>query len=285
MNKKSNVPNLETARAAYGNPNYERGTKYLSWPGRPLYYSHAYVVSNENLRHSTGLTRDMGRKVLTVAGSGEQPLFYTLNGATQIDTFDISYCARAIMDIKTQAIKSGMPYEKYVQLLTDLHFKPSASQVSGMSEILPKIPAHSAEFVRGMNGYRIFGHGLPPEEYKKEMISVDEYAILQKKLPDHFNFIWSDVADLHTLLTTEYDVINLSNIFEWTPELIQPTLQNLYNHVRPGGYILAQTGCGMSINKNKNKFIQTAQALEYWAKIDINKQKYKNQIVILKRIR
>ena len=274
MNKKSNVPNLETARAAYGNPNYERGTTYLSWPGRPLYYSHAYVVSNENLRHSTGLTRDMGRKVLTVAGSGEQPLFYTLNGATLPG------------HVKWNVLeKSGMPYEKYVQLLTDLHFKPSASQVSGMSEILPKIPAHSAEFVRGMNGYRIFGHGLPPEKYKKEMISGDEYAILQKKLPDHFNFIWSDVADLHTKLTTEYDVINLSNIFEWTPELIQPTLQNLHNHVRPGGYILAQTGCGMSINKNINKFIQTAQALEYWAKIDINKQKYNNQIVILKRIR
>ncbi|MBO5946629.1 MAG: DUF3419 family protein [Alphaproteobacteria bacterium] len=285
MNKKSNVPNLEAARAAYGNPNYERGTMYLPWPGHPLHYSHAYVVSNEDLRHTTGLTRDMGRKVLTVAGSGEQPLFYTLNNATQIDTFDISYCARAIMDIKTQAIKSGMPYEEYVQLLKDLHFKPSASQVSGMSEILPIIPAHSAKFVRGMDGYRIFGNGLSPEHYKKEMISGDEYSALQKKLTGHFNFIWSDVADLHTHLTTEYDVINLSNIFEWTPGLILPTLQNLRNHVRPGGYILVQTGCGLSIGRNMEAYVKASKTLKEWAKMGINKQERDTQVIILERVR
>ena len=285
MSKQTPVPNLYTARAAYGNPDYKHGTLYLSWPGQPLHYSHAYVVSNEDLRHTTGLTRDMGRKVLTVAGSGEQPLFYTLNGATQIDTFDISYCARAIMDIKTQAIKSGMPYEQYVQLLTDLHNAPSASQVQGMSKILPKIPAHSAKFVRGMDGYRIFGNGLRPENYKKEMISADEYATLQKTLTGHFNFIWSDVADLHTHLNAEYDVINLSNIFEWTPDIIMPTLNNLRGHVRPGGYILVQTGCGMSIGKNMEQFIRAAQALKEWAKMGVNQRKSDNQVVILERIR
>ena len=238
----NNTPNLNAARATYGKPNYERGTQYLPWPGKPLDYSHAYVVSNENLRHTTGLTRDMGRRVLTVAGSGEHPLFYTINGATQVDTFDISYCARAIMDIKTQAIRSGMPYGQYKILLKDLHFAPSASKVSGVSEILPKIPAHSAQFVRGMDGYRIFGNGLNPEYYASEMISETEYKTLQKTLHGAFKFIWSDVATLHTQLNGEYDVINLSNIFEWSPDLIQPTLINLHNHVRPGGYILVQTG-------------------------------------------
>ena len=285
MHKKINVPNLDIARESYGKPNYKFGTMYLPWPGNPMEYSHAYVVSNEDLRHTTGLTRDMGRKVLTVAGSGEQPLFYTLNGATQIDTFDISYCARAIMDIKTQAIKSGMPYEQYVQLLTDLHNAPSASQVNGMSDILPKIPAHSAKFVRGMDGYRIFGNGLRPENYKKEMISADEYAKLQKTLKGHFNFIWSNVADLHTKLTTEYDVINLSNIFEWTPDLIQPTLLNMRNHVRPGGYILVQTGCGVSVGRNMQQYYDASQALKEWAKMGINKQERDNQVVILERVR
>ncbi|MBQ2859351.1 MAG: DUF3419 family protein [Alphaproteobacteria bacterium] len=285
MSKQNPVPNLDAARATYGNPNYEYGTRYLAWPGHPLDYSHAYVVSNENLRHTTALTRDMGRKVLTVAGSGEQPLFYTLNGATHIDTFDISYCARAIMDIKTQAIKSGMPYEQYVQLLTDLHNAPCASQVKGMADILPKIPAHSAKFVRGMDGYRIFGNGLAPENYKKEMISGDEYATLQKKLPRHFNFIWSDVASLHTHLNTEYDVINLSNIFEWTPDIIMSTLNNLRGHVRPGGYILVQTGCGMSIGKNIDKFINAQQILKEWAKIGIHEHDRDTQVVIMERTR
>lgn len=281
----NNKPNLDAARAAYGNPDYEYGTQYLAWPGHPLDYSHAYTVSNENLRHTTGLTRSMGRRVLTVAGSGEQPLFYTINGATQIDTFDISYCARAIMDIKTQAIRSGMPYEQYKKLLKDLHFAPSASKVSGVSEILPKIPAHSAQFVRGMDGYRIFGNGLNPEYYASEMISETEYKTLQKALRGAFKFIWSDVATLHTQLNGEYDVINLSNIFEWSPDLIQPTLTNLRNYVRPGGYILVQTGCGMAIGKNMDKFIDVQDALKDWAKIGINKQERDTQVIILERTR
>ncbi len=285
MNHKNPIPNLYSARAAYGNPNYEYGTLYLPWPGQPLFYSHAYVVSNEDLRHTTGLTRDMGRKILTVAGSGEQPLFYTLNGATQIDTFDVSYCARAIMDIKTQAIKSGVPYEQYVQMLTDLHNAPSASRVKGMSEILPKIPAHSAKFVRGMDGYRIFGNGLRPENYKQEMISADEYARLQNMVPNHFNFIWSDVASLHTQLDDEYDVINLSNIFEWGPNIIIPTLNNLREHVRPGGYILAQTGCGMSIGKNIQEYAKAQEALKEWAKMGIHKHDRDTQVIILERTR
>ena len=281
----NNKPNLNAARATYGKPNYEHGTQYLPWPGKPLDYSHAYVVSNENLRHTTGLTRDMGRRVLTVAGSGEHPLFYTINGATQVDTFDISYCARAIMDIKTQAIRSGMPYGQYKILLKDLHFAPSASKVSGVSEILPKIPAHSAQFVRGMDGYRIFGNGLNPEYYASEMISETEYKTLQKTLHGAFKFIWSDVATLHTQLNGEYDVINLSNIFEWSPDLIQPTLTNLHNHVRPGGYILVQTGRSIPVGKNMEKFIDAQKALKDWAKIGINKQDRDTQVIILERTR
>lgn len=281
----NNKPNLNAARATYGKPNYEHGTQYLPWPGKPLDYSHAYVVSNENLRHTTGLTRDMGRRVLTVAGSGEHPLFYTINGATQVDTFDISYCARAIMDIKTQAIRSGMPYGQYKILLKDLHFAPSASKVSGVSEILPKIPAHSAQFVRGMDGYRIFGNGLNPEYYASEMISETEYKTLQKTLHGAFKFIWSDVATLHTQLNGEYDVINLSNIFEWSPDLIQPTLINLHNHVRPGGYILVQTGRSIPVGKNMEKFIDAQKALKDWAKIGINKQDRDTQVIILERTR
>lgn len=285
MKQDFNKPSLETARAAYGKPNYKRGTPYIPLTTQPLYYSHAYVVSNENLRHTTGLTRHMGHKVLTVAASGEQPLFYTLNGATQIDTFDVSYCARAIMEIKTQAIKSGMPYEQYVQLLTDLHSAPSASQVNGMSDILPQISENSANFIRGMDGYRIFGNGLRPEYYAKQMISADEYVTLQNKLTGHFNFIWSDVTNLHTHLDTTYDVINLSNIFEWNPKLIQPTLQNLHDYIRPDGYILVQTGCSISIGKNINEYAKASENLKEWAKIGTNTTNPNSQVIILQRIR
>lgn len=286
MNKNVRKYNLNEAYATYGKPNYQTGTSYIKWPGKPLDYSPAYVVTNEDLRYTTGLTSDMARRVLTVAGSGDQAMFYTLNGATQVDTFDISYCARAIMEIKVQAIKSGMPYEKYVRLLRDLYAKPSASKVDGMGEILPKISAHCAQFVRNMDGYRIFGNGVRPEYYyDKELVSKQEYEQLKKQLSKQFKFIWSDVADLHTQLVGEYDVINLSNIFEWNPNIIQKTLLSLRPHVRVGGYILVHTGPGMSVYKNMEKYQQAADAFKDWAKMGINNTKSFDNIVMLERVR
>ena len=117
------------------------------------------------------------------------------------------------------------------------------------------------------------------------MISADEYATLQKKLTGYFNFIWSDVADLHTHLTTEYDVINLSNIFEWAPDLMLPTLQNLRNNVRPGGYILVQTGRGLPIGKNMDKFLQASNVVQEWAKMDIHEHINDIKVIILERTR
>ncbi len=285
MKKTYNKLNLDVARTDYGKPNYQFGCTYLPWPGKSLAYSHAYVVSNEDLRHTTGLTRDMGRRVLTVAGSGEQPLFYALNGAEKIDTFDVSFCAKAIMDIKTAAIRNGMPYKQYTKLLTGLHKAPSVSQVPGMREIMPQMPSDSANFVRGMDGYAIFGNGLRPENYASEMISESEYAQLQPQINKPFNFIWSDVANLHAHLLDEYDVINLSNIFEWSPNLIVPTLRSLRNYVRPGGYILAQTGCPLSVGRNMNTYIVAQEKFKRWAKMGINKQNRDNNVIILERVR
>ena len=269
----------------YGAPDYQYGRSYISLPGGSLDYLPAYVVSNERLRYTTGLTRDMGRKILTVAGSGAQPLFYALNGATKVDTFDVSYCARAIMDIKVQAIKSGMSYEKYKKLLTDLHFAPSASRVVGMDEILMNIPGDSAKFVRAMDGYKIFSAGLKPDFYAQEMISVAEYLRLQKMLTAFFSFVWTNVTELHAYLTDEYDVINLSNIFEWNPAIIRSTLASLRHSVRPGGYILVQTGCPVSMHRNMKEYSNISEQFKDWAKLGLVRDGRDTQVVMLERVR
>lgn len=280
-----NKLNLDNARAAYGTPDAQYGTMFIPLPGRDLEYSHAYVLSNENLRHTTGLTRDIGHRVLTVAGSGDQPFFYTLNDATQTDTFDISFCAKAIMDIKTAAIQSGMPYGEYRKMLFQLHKAPAASQVKHIPEILNRIPRDSAEFVRGMDGYKIFGNGLNPDMYPEEALNPDEYAHLQKAITGPFKFIWSDVANLHAHLIGEYDVINLSNIFEWSPGLTIPTLASLRNHIRPGGIILVQTGHPIATHRNYKTFQQAAEKFKRWARIGINQKLRDENVVILQRTR
>lgn len=270
---------LEKARAAYGPKNSPYGATYIQHHKNPLDYSHAYVVSNENLRKVTALSKNICDKVLTIAGSGDQALFYTLNGAKQIDTFDISYCARVITDIKIQAIKSGTPYNQYKELLANLYKNPHVSQAPGMDEILKKLPAHSADFIRGMDGYKIFGNGLRPQSYEKYMITDIEYKQLQKILPDSFNFIWSAADQVHTKIHDEYDIINLSNIYDWAPNSFIPTLNNLRDHVRPGGYIIAHTGWPMT----KQALQETANGVRNWGRLGTLEVDNLNLSVIIER--
>ncbi len=277
---------LAVAHAAWSEPNYEYGRIYVQRPGGTMDYAHAYTGTNEDLRYTTGLTRDIGRRVLTVAASGDQPLFYTLNGATQIDTFDVTFGAKAIMDIKTHAISHGMNFTDYMTLLDNLHFAPSASQVQGMPEILDSIPYDSAKYIRGMDGYKIFGNGLNSSYYPAERLSADEYKKLQSMNIRPFHFIWSDVAKLNTYLRGQYDVINLSNIFEWhgwTPESIIQTIQKLHDHIRVNGKILLQTGGSFSQDEIMT-YIKAQEKLKKWAEIGIEKGPI-SHVIILERTR
>lgn len=252
------------------------------------YYSPAYVLSNENLRWVTGLTRDSGRRVLTVAASGDQALFYSINGADKIDTFDVSFCSKAIMDIKT-ALLQTMSRDEYIALLIALHNTKDVQHVAYMSEILEQIPQDSAQFVRAMRGRKIFSNGLTPNDYKEFYPTAQEYKQMRDAVNNYFKFIWTDIGSLHTHLTAEYDVINLSNILEYMgTQQIHNTLASLRNHVRPGGYIIAQTG-DWGINKKLPAYQAASEKFKKWAKIGLIKEKTQlanhEKIVVLQRTR
>ena len=189
------------------------------------HYSPSYVLTNEDIRWVSGLTQNKGPRVLTVAASGDHPMFYAMRGATNIDTFDISFCAKVAMDIKTAAIQK-LSRDEYVQLLNDMH---------------------------------------------------------------QAQRIWSDIKSLHTNLTDEYDVINLSNIFEYmTPQQIHQTLAALRNHVRPGGAIIAQTG-NWGINRNARAYCDAAKKFKRWARVGYCKKEKDNanseMIAVVQRTR
>lgn len=232
------------------------------------YYSPAYVLSNENLRWITALTQNSGQHVLTVAASGDQPMFYSINGAEKVDTFDISFCSKAIMDIKTAALKT-MSRDEYIALLSALHSTKDTQNITYMSEILTQIPQDSAQFVRDMQGRKIFSNGLTPEEYKMFYPTAQEYKQMRDAANGYFKFIWTDIGSLHTHLTAEYDVINLSNIFEYlNSQQIHNTLASLRNHVRPGGYIIVQTG-DWGISEKIPVYHAASQKFKRWAKIGL----------------
>src|SRR5574344_1712639 len=163
---------------------------------KSLVYANAYVQTNENLHDIIKITPP-NAAVLTVSGSGDHPLFYALNNAQTIDTFDITWCALAITDIKTSAIHE-LNYNQYYELINNLYFARDFTNIKNMDTILAKTPKTTTEFVYKMNGCKIFSNGLEPNAYQGYKFTPDEFNKLQQKNLTPFNFIWSDLGELHT---------------------------------------------------------------------------------------
>lgn len=248
-------------------------------------YSPSYVLTNENIRWISGLTSGICDNVLTVAASGDQPMFYALRGAKHIDTFDVSFCAKVAMDIKSTALhKLSRP--DYITLLNDMH---NCTYDTGLAQILPSVPDASRQFVQNMPKCAIFSQGIEPIYYQENIPTESEYDGMRKKISQPFNFIWTDIESLHTHLTREYDVINLSNIFEYLRSAqMHDILLNLRPYVRPNGYIIAQAG-RMGIQKQDKVYQYLASRFQNWAKImrvDQDRKKPNSEsVVVLQRTR
>lgn len=280
------VLNIKNAQSEYING--EKSGNFYNPTLGFSYYSPSYVLTNEDIRWVSNLTNGNGKRVLTVAASGDHPMFYAMRGATDIDTFDISFCAKVAMDIKTAAIKK-LSRDQYIQLLDNMHNAKDMSQIPYITELMPNIPQNSAYFIQQMNNYPIFSNGLNPSSYQEIIPTDAEYNQMRNAVQKPFKFIWTDIKSLHTHLLHEYDIINLSNIFEYmTPQQIHQTLAALRCHVRRGGTIIAQTG-SWGIHRNNRAYYDASQKFKRWARVGyIRQDKNKansEMIVILQRTR
>ena len=251
-------------------------------------YSPSYIVTNEDIRWVSGLTKSLGHSVLTVAGSGDQPIFYALNGAKDIDTFDISFCSKATMDIKTAAIKK-LSRTEYIKMLFDMYDSTKISSIPSVSKLFEHIPQDSKFFVKEMDEMPIFSNGLPPKDYKYILPTEDEYIKMRSNVPTQFNFIWADLNNLHKHLTKKYDVINLSNILEYMNiQQANDIIASLRNHVQKNGYIIAQT-CSCDADIKQEIFYEAANRFKKWAKVGYIKKDYKKPnsdiVAIVQKVR
>ena len=227
-----NKPNIIDALACYDTETYD-----VDENGCFSKYSPAYIATNEALRWETSLFPNPQR-VLTVAGSGDQALFYKLAGAKHIDTFDVSYCAHVIQDIKTTAIRN-IPHSAYKDLLFDLYQTAHATDIDRLFPLLLKLPTDTLDFVRQMDGCRLFNCGESPIGILGNKLNDDEYRKLQLCVPKSFNFIWSDIASLPKKLRHKYDIINISNILGYIhPENRISILSSLSPYLHPDGRII-----------------------------------------------
>lgn len=195
-------------------------------------YSRAYIVTNEELRYALKYVNKKTKNALTVAASGDHPLFIKLYGAKNVDTFDISYNAKVIMDIKTNAL-SLLNQKEYCKLLADLSRK-EIKFINDMPKIINKLPKVEQKYIHKLNDYWMFGREICYDD-SPALPTKKEFANMRKAINKPFRFIWSDIRNLDEKLTKKYDFIHLSNIFDYLLSVdIKSILYKLTQHTNPG---------------------------------------------------
>ena len=174
-------------------------------------FTPAYTVSNEILNSAMKLLKPEEKSVLTVAGSGDQAFFLKIYGASHVDTFDISYCAKVMMDVKTAAVQN-LQCDEYKKFLDSIG--PAVVNIPGLPEykkISSGLSDETKDFLDVMRGRKFRYDSC----YNFNLPTVKQYKKLQDSIDKPFNFIWSDVMNVAGALTRKYDQIYLSNIFQY----------------------------------------------------------------------
>lgn len=208
-------------------------------------YSNAYVATNEDLRNTLLYMPKNINNALTVAASGDHPMFTKIYGANNIDTFDISFNAQLIMDIKTNAV-SLLNYEEYCKLLKQLYSSEDILNIKKMPKIIKKLSSFEQMYISEMRKKPLFNKQL---NFSSLYLPTEsEFMKMKQIIKEPFNFIWSDLQTLHTKLTKTYDFIHLSNIFDYlkTYQNCIDVLSSLIPYTNPGCNI-----CVICFNKDK----------------------------------
>lgn len=198
-------------------------------------FSPAYLITNEDWRTLRSMTSN-AKRVLTVAGSGDQALSYVLSGATHVDTYDISRCPHIIQDIKTTALQI-LTYSEYMDLIQK--FGPNISlNLPLLKPIMQHLPPETIAEIHKYPNQITFQRNA--HSYNQNYFTDTEYMYLKSKITKPFKFYLSDIKTLHTQLTEEYDLIDTSNIFDFNFTLIdlQKTIESLLPYMRIGGRLI-----------------------------------------------
>lgn len=207
-------------------------------------YSSTYIVTNEDLHKSMQLVPENCENALVVAASGDHPLFCSLYGAKHVDTFDINYNAKCIMDIKVAALNC-LNYRQYERFLDDIYMMRESDSkditaVDKMDEILHKLPKIESDYIYALKKEPLFRRGPRPIA-AVVLPTFAEYNQLRKKVTKPYNFVLTNIGNLSSHLTKSYDFVHLSNIFDYVIEDdYAELLLSIMKFVNPGGRIVME---------------------------------------------
>ncbi len=170
--------------------------------------SPVFLFSNENISQYLDPAMMRGARVLSVCGSGDHVFESLLAGAAAVDTFDINYLQKYVLELKTKMIR-GLSYENFMDFFYD-YSSPFNQKILG--PVMPELTRGARVFARYAFTKRVRPSlsifGIRPS-YLQDKV---KYAMLKNILPKEFKFSQIDVRQLPQILDRRYRVILLSNI-------------------------------------------------------------------------
>lgn len=232
---KEPIPNLAEA--------VQTVTRLLTHFDTKTFYSEytPQMVTTNELSHIYNLKQHIkpGASVLTVGGSGEQPLFCKMYGADNVVTFDVSYNSYLLTSVKIaalQAFDKNTDYEKFVYDLSHYCKPGQLMDTPKLNYVMPYLTYAQKNHLRYTDeiGIPVFLGDISCDFY---CIPQQQYEILRQSVKTPFPFIWTNITELDKKLGNEnFDLVYYSNILSFLePQKIAPVLESTKKHINPGG--------------------------------------------------
>lgn len=188
-----------------------------------------FLFTNENIAdYLKQLGNVSGKDVLTVAASGDHAFESFLCGAKRVDTFDINYLQKHVMELKAKMIQN-LSYQDFMRFFFS---REKFFDYEIIKPIWHKLSLGTRMFLNKyykINNYDnrvMFVYGSAQDKYytldKISYINDEKaYEHLGKILPEKICFKHTDISNISNKFDGVYDIILMSNIFEYMFKEIQ----------------------------------------------------------------
>lgn len=255
-------------------------------------YSKIYQNTSENIRAYTPFLVGNYQTALLPTASGDHQLEAMLDEIMDITCYDTNRLARYFTELKFSAIKNLTKNEfirfMYEDMLNQEIFEFLKNNLDNDIAIFWKelfnhcdIRSIRNNLFRKMGIYDSNGNVINNTEFSRYCVEnftryLDDsnYKVVQDRLQKaKIEYIKSDLLDLKDSLTKNYDLINLTNIYEYVNNEIftggaqkyATTINDLITHLNNNGKMLITylyRCCTKDIKKYRNKSIIYAKLLE-----------------------
>lgn len=194
-------------------------------------YYKVYDFTNENVACLDYLYDFKNAKVLSIVGSGDQYFASILNGAKQVDLFDINPTSYLYFLLKFYSIRE-LEYEEFYNFFVEKNFT-NIQVFEKLEKVLPKkvfeyykyIVKHKDEcnkiftkdginLLNKKNQKYYFETQKPVIPYLNIVVYYKLKTLLKKQLVP--NFFEKDLMDMKKEIKGNYDIILLSNVYNYT---------------------------------------------------------------------